>query len=37
MAVAADPLYRGFGPTLLAQHPERSFGVDVSVETLRHP
>ncbi|MCY3763161.1 MAG: ISNCY family transposase [Gemmatimonadetes bacterium] len=35
MAVAADPLYRDFGPTLLAEHLERSFDVDVSVETLR--
>jgi len=35
MALAADPLYRDFGPTLLAEHLERSFDVDVSVETLR--
>ena len=34
MAVAREPLYRDFGPTLLAEHLERSFGVEVSVETL---
>ena len=36
MGVAADPLYRDFGPTLLAEHLERTFGVRVSVETLRN-
>ena len=36
MAIAMDPLYRDFGPTLLAEHLERTFGVRVSVETLRN-
>ena len=36
MAIARDPLYRDFGPTLLVEHLERSFGVRVSVETLRN-
>ena len=36
MAVARDPLYRDFGPTLFAEHLERTFGVRVSVETLRN-
>ena len=36
MTVARDPLYRDFGPTLLAEHLERTFGVRVSVETLRN-
>ena len=35
LAVAADPLYRDFGPTLLAEHLERSFAVRLSAETLR--
>ena len=33
VAVARDPLYRDFGPTLFAEHLERTFGVRVSVET----
>lgn len=36
MVIARDPLYRDFGPTLLAEHLERTFGVRVSVETPRH-
>ena len=35
MEVAADPLYRDFGPTLLAEHLERSFDVNMSVGTPR--
>ena len=35
LEAARDPLYRDFGPTLLAEHLERSFGVRVSAETLR--
>ena len=35
MAIATDPLYGDFGPTLLAEHLERSFGVRLSAETLR--
>ena len=36
LEVAVDPLYRDFGPTLLAEHLERSFELCVSSETLRH-
>ena len=35
LGMAADPLYRDFGPTLLAEHLERSFAVRLSAETLR--
>ena len=35
LEVAEDPLYRGFGPTLLAEHLERSFTLRVSPDTLR--
>ena len=35
LEVAGDPLYRDFGPTLLAEHLEGSFGVRVSPDTLR--
>ena len=35
LEVAADPLYRGFGPTLLAEHLERGFALGVSANTLR--
>ncbi len=35
LSVAADPLYRDFGPTLLAEHLERRFGLRLSAETLR--
>lgn len=35
LAVAADPLYRDFGPTLLAEHLERRFAMRLSAETLR--
>ena len=34
LEVAKEPLYRDFGPTLLAEHLERSFEVRVSSETL---
>ena len=35
LEVAGDPLYRGFGPTLLAEHLERSSALRVSPDTLR--
>ena len=35
LEVAVDPLYRDFGPTLLAEHLERSFSLRVSPDTLR--
>ena len=35
LSLAADPLYADFGPTLLAEHLERRFGVVVSPDTLR--
>ena len=35
LEVARDPLYRDFGPTLLAEHLERRFGLRLSAETLR--
>ena len=35
LEVAQDPLYRDFGPTLLAEHLERSFALRVSPDTLR--
>ncbi len=35
LSAAADPLYADFGPTLLAEHLERRFGVVVSADTLR--
>ena len=35
LEVAVDPLYRDFGPTLLAEHLERSFALRVSPDTLR--
>ena len=35
LSVAADPLYADFGPTLLAEHLGRRFGVVVSADTLR--
>ena len=36
LKVARDPLYRDFGPTLLAEHLERSFAMRVSLDTLRN-
>ena len=35
LALAADPLQAGFGPTLLAEHARRRLGVRVSAETVR--
>ena len=35
LALAADPLQTGFGPTLLAEHARRRLGVRVSAETVR--
>ena len=35
LEVAREPLYRDFGPTLLAEHLERSFALRVSPDTLR--
>ncbi len=35
LSAAADPPYADFGPTLLAEHLERRFGVVVSADTLR--
>ena len=35
LKVARDPLYQDFGPTLLAEHLERSFALRVSPDTLR--
>ena len=35
LEVAKDPLYRDFGPTLLAEHLERSFEVRVGPDALR--
>ena len=35
LSAAADPLYADFGPTLLAEHLERRFGLRLSAETLR--
>lgn len=35
LEVAREPLYRDFGPTLLAEHLERSFALRVSSDTLR--
>ena len=35
LAVAADPMYRDFGPTLLAEHLELRCGLRVSADTLR--
>ena len=35
LEVAKEPLYRDFGPTLLAEHLERSFALRVSLDTLR--
>lgn len=35
LEVAEEPLYRDFGPTLLAEHLERSFALRVSPDTLR--
>ena len=35
LALAAEPVYAGFGPTLLAEHARRRLGVRVSPETMR--
>jgi len=35
LEVATKPLYRDFGPTLLAEHLEKSFALRVSPDTLR--
>ena len=35
LALAAEPLYAGFGPTLLAEHARQQLGVEVSAETTR--
>ncbi len=35
LEVASDPIYRGFGPTLLAEHLDRGHGVRLSAETVR--
>ena len=35
LEVAKDPLYRDLGPTLLAEHLARRFGLRLSAETLR--
>lgn len=35
LEVASEPLYRDFGPTLLAEHLERSFALRMSPDTLR--
>ena len=33
---AAEPVYAGFGPTLLAEHARRRLGVRVSPETIHY-
>ena len=35
LEIAREPLYRDFGPTLLAEHLERNFALRVSPDTLR--
>lgn len=35
MAILADPVYRGFGPTLAAEYLDKRHGIAVSKETLR--
>ena len=35
LEVAPDPIYRGFGPTLLAEHLDRDHGVRLSAKTVR--
>lgn len=35
LEIGGEPLYRDFGPTLLAEHLERSFALRVSPDTLR--